>query len=76
MPMFMTIAWIFSAAMIVKGIVYEKERRLKEVMKVMGLGNDVHWVSWFITSFATMLMSVILLVIVLKVRSSDWRYSE
>jgi len=66
-PLFMTLAWIFTAAMIVKDIVYEKERRLKEVMKVMGLGNAVHWVSWFITSFVMMLASVLLLIIVLKV---------
>ena len=63
----MTLSWIFTAAMIVKDIVYEKERRLKEVMKVMGLGNTVHWVSWFITSFSMMLVSVLLLVTVLKV---------
>ena len=37
MPMFMTLSWIYSVAMIVKGIVYEKERRLKEVMKVSGV---------------------------------------
>lgn len=67
LPLFMTLAWIFSVAMIVKGIVYEKEQRLKEVMKVMGLGNDVHWVSWLLTSFITMLVSVLLLVLVLKV---------
>ena len=67
MPLFMTLSWIFTAAMIVKDIVYEKERRLKEVMKVMGLGNTVHWVSWFITSFSMMLVSVLLLVTVLKV---------
>ena len=34
MPLFMTLAWIFSVAMIIRGVVYEKERRLKEVMKV------------------------------------------
>jgi len=71
MPLFMTLSWIFTAAMIVKDIVYEKERRLKEVMKVMGLGNAVHWVSWFITSFVMMLVSVLLLVVVLKVASSN-----
>jgi len=67
MPLFMTLSWIFTAAMIVKDIVYEKERRLKEVMKVMGLGNAVHWLSWFITSCIMMLLSVLLLVVVLKV---------
>lgn len=35
MPLFMTLAWIFSVAMIIRGVVHEKERRLKEVMKVI-----------------------------------------
>ena len=39
MPMFMTLAWIYTVSMVVKGIVYEKEQRLKEVMKVMGLSK-------------------------------------
>ena len=34
MPLFMTLAWVYSIAMIVKSIVHEKELRLKEVMKV------------------------------------------
>ena len=34
MPLFMVLAWNYSVAMIIKSIVYEKERRLKEVMKV------------------------------------------
>ena len=29
-PLFMTLAWVFSASMIIKSIVYEKEQRLKE----------------------------------------------
>ncbi|KAK7488493.1 hypothetical protein BaRGS_00020278 [Batillaria attramentaria] len=66
LPMFMVISWIYSVAMIVKGIVYEKEQRLKEVMKIMGLGNGVHWVAWFINAFVLMLTSVILFCIVLK----------
>ncbi|XP_064626259.1 phospholipid-transporting ATPase ABCA1-like isoform X3 [Lineus longissimus] len=65
-PMFMVLAWVYTAAMIVKGIVYEKEKRLKEVMKVMGLGEAVHWVAWFINCFVMMLISVILLLGVLK----------
>ena len=34
MPLVKTLAWIFTVAMIIKGVVHEKERRLKEVMKV------------------------------------------
>ena len=54
-------------AMIVKGIVYEKEQRLKEVMKVMGLSNGIHWWAWFITCFIMMFASILLLLLTLKV---------
>lgn len=54
-------------AMIVKGVVYEKEMRLKEVMKIMGLGNGVHWLAWFINALVIMFITVILFCFVLKV---------
>ncbi|XP_074643630.1 phospholipid-transporting ATPase ABCA1-like [Tubulanus polymorphus] len=65
-PLFMILAWIYTVAMIIKGIVYEKEKRLKEVMKMMGLDNAVHWVAWFITCFLMMMISVVILIAVLK----------
>ena len=66
-PLFMTLSWIYSSAMIIKSIVYEKEKRLKETMRVMGLGNGVHWVSWFVDSFVVMIFSAGLLSLLLKV---------
>ncbi|XP_075241054.1 phospholipid-transporting ATPase ABCA1-like isoform X2 [Convolutriloba macropyga] len=66
MPLFMTLAWLFSVGMIVKGIVYEKETRLKEVMKVMGLGNTIHWISWFVTSFVILFSAGFVLSFILK----------
>ena len=66
-PLFMTLSWIYSSAMIIKSIVYEKERRLKETMRVMGLGNLVHWLSWFIDSFVVMMFSSGMLSLLLKV---------
>ena len=67
LPLLMILSWVFSVSMIIKGIVLEKETRLKEVMKVMGMGNGVHWVAWFIDSFIIMFISSCLLVVVLKV---------
>ncbi|XP_065332368.1 ATP-binding cassette sub-family A member 7-like isoform X3 [Cloeon dipterum] len=64
-PLFMTLSWVYTSAMIVKSIVYEKERRLKETMRVMGLGNGVHWIGWFIDSFTPMLLTTVLLTIIL-----------
>ena len=41
-------------------------------MRVMGLGNAVHWISWFIDSFSVMFVSCVLLTIILVVRSSKY----
>jgi hypothetical protein len=54
-------------AVIIKGIVYEKEARLKETMRIMGLDNGILWFSWFISSLIPLLVSAGLLVVILKV---------
>uniref|UniRef100_A0A8C0G7B1 P-type phospholipid transporter n=1 Tax=Chelonoidis abingdonii TaxID=106734 RepID=A0A8C0G7B1_CHEAB len=66
LPLFMTLAWIYSVAMIIKGVVHEKEARLKETMKIMGLSSGILWLSWFISSFIPFLISSCFLVLILK----------
>ncbi|TRY97479.1 hypothetical protein DNTS_008213 [Danionella cerebrum] len=66
LPLFMTLAWIYSVAMIIKGVVYEKEARLKETMRIMGLSSVILWLSWFISSFLPFLFSAGLLIAALK----------
>ncbi|XP_033976695.1 phospholipid-transporting ATPase ABCA1-like isoform X1 [Trematomus bernacchii] len=66
MPLFMTLAWMYSVAIIIKGVVYEKEARLKETMRIMGLNNGTLWLSWFISSLIPLLISAGLLVVLLK----------
>jgi hypothetical protein len=66
LPLFMVLAWIYTVSMMVKDIVYEKEKRLKEFMRVMGLSNGIHWMSWFITSFITMFFVAFLLCVIIK----------
>lgn len=64
-PLFMVLSWVYTCSMIVKAIVYEKEQRLKETMRVMGLGNGIHWVGWFIDSLIPMSFTIFLLTIIL-----------
>ncbi|XP_061147735.1 phospholipid-transporting ATPase ABCA1b [Syngnathus typhle] len=66
MPLFMTLAWMFSVSIILKSVVYEKEARLKETMRIMGLDNGILWFSWFISSLIPLLISAGLLVLMLK----------
>ncbi|XP_069366933.1 retinal-specific phospholipid-transporting ATPase ABCA4-like isoform X1 [Paralichthys olivaceus] len=60
-PMFMVLAWIYSVSMTVKSIVLEKELRLKETLKAMGVDNGAIWYTWFIDSFVMMTASTALL---------------
>uniref|UniRef100_A0A3B4DSZ9 ABC transporter domain-containing protein n=1 Tax=Pygocentrus nattereri TaxID=42514 RepID=A0A3B4DSZ9_PYGNA len=67
LPLFLTLAWTYSVAMIIKCVVYEKEARLKETMRIMGLGSKTLWLSWFISSYLQFLISSVLLVTALKI---------
>ncbi|XP_055359678.1 retinal-specific phospholipid-transporting ATPase ABCA4-like isoform X2 [Betta splendens] len=64
-PMFMVLAWIYSVSMTVKSIVLEKELRLKETLKAMGVGSGVMWYTWFIDSFVVMTASTALLTCII-----------
>lgn len=65
----MTLAWIYSVAMIVKGVVAEKEARLKETLRIMGLRNLVYWLSWAVSFGLLLAVSALFLTLILKVIS-------
>ncbi len=73
-PIFMVLAWIYSVSMVVKSIVLEKEMRLKETLKAIGVSNGVIWYTWFIDSFLIMATSTALLTAIIMVRKKwhDW----
>lgn len=70
LPKFLVLSWIYSFTMIVKSIVYEKEQRLKETMRVMGLGNGIHWIGWFVDSLIPMSVTLVALVLILVVSTA------
>ncbi|XP_059108000.1 phospholipid-transporting ATPase ABCA7 [Peromyscus eremicus] len=66
LPLFLTLAWIYSVALTVKAVVREKETRLRETMRAMGLSRAVLWLGWFLSCLGPFLVSTALLVLVLK----------
>lgn len=67
LPLFLTLAWIYSVALTVKAVVREKETRLRDTMRAMGLSRAVLWLGWFLSCLGPFLFSAALLVLVLKV---------
>ncbi|KAL7057440.1 hypothetical protein AAHC03_019317 [Spirometra sp. Aus1] len=60
------IVWICTSMFAVRAVVYEKELRLKEFTKVLGLGNFVHWLNWFTVTLAVVWIPTLLVTILLK----------
>ncbi|GFS11819.1 ATP-binding cassette sub-family A member 3 [Elysia marginata] len=48
-PIFLMLSFLLTVIINTKNLVYEKERKLKESMKLMGLRSSALWVSWFVT---------------------------
>eukprot|EP00056_Hartaetosiga_gracilis_P022445 m.30486 g.30486 ORF g.30486 m.30486 type:complete len:2380 (+) comp9648_c0_seq1:54-7193(+) len=65
LPLFMTVAMVYVVSMTVKSIVYEKELKLKETMKLMGISSGVHWTAWFITCIVVTLPSMTIITALL-----------
>ncbi|XP_057686539.1 phospholipid-transporting ATPase ABCA1-like [Corythoichthys intestinalis] len=76
LPLVLVLLWMFNVAVTIKDLVYEKEARLKETMKMTGLKTGTLWLSWFITSLVFYLLSTVIIVMTLKLcnilPSSNW----
>nr|UOU03309.1 ATP-binding cassette subfamily A1-like 2 [Brachionus rubens] len=66
LPLFMVISWVYTAATLVKDLVYEKEKKLKEFMQIMGLSNGAYWLSWFLSNFSVMFFISVIICWVMK----------
>ncbi|XP_044269295.1 phospholipid-transporting ATPase ABCA3-like isoform X2 [Tribolium madens] len=60
-------AYMYTVNNLTKDVTTEKEKQLKESMKVMGLPGWLHWLAWFLRAFMLIFVTVILMTILLKV---------
>lgn len=63
------LSFIYPCINTVRFIAIEKEKQLKEAMKIMGLPNWLHWLGWFIKSMVFMMISITFIVLLLKVNT-------
>ncbi|XP_037937487.1 ATP-binding cassette sub-family A member 3-like [Teleopsis dalmanni] len=70
-PMLIMLSFLYAATNIAKNVTMEKEKQLKEVMKIMGLDNWLHWTAWFVKAFVFLLISIIIMTIFFKIQWSN-----
>lgn len=66
-PLIIILSLIYTSVNIVKYVTVEKEKQLKEAMKIMGLSNWLHWTAWFIKCFIFYFITASLMVVIFKV---------
>lgn len=67
LPMFLVLAFEYTMCQIIKGLVLEKELRLKEVLRVVGVRNGPLWFSWFIENMVLLTVPCALISVMVKV---------
>lgn len=68
LPWLIMLSLVYTSLVIVRDIVYEKEKKLKESMKMMGLSGWLHWAACFTKCFVFLLipMSVVTIMMCVK----------
>lgn len=67
LPLIIVVAFFYTCINTVKYIAVEKERQLKEAMKIMGLPSWLHWMAWFVKTQIMLLVAISLITILLCV---------
>lgn len=72
-PLILILSFVLVALNVVKDVVHEKERKLKESMKMMGLNSWLHWVAWFTKYFIFLLITSAIMTIFLTMNTAEGR---
>uniref|UniRef100_A0A8B9KL07 P-type phospholipid transporter n=1 Tax=Astyanax mexicanus TaxID=7994 RepID=A0A8B9KL07_ASTMX len=75
LPMFLVLAFMNSVGQIIKGLVLEKELRLKEVLRVVGVQNGPLWLAWFTENMVLLSVPCALISVMVKY-GKVLRYSD
>ncbi|KAF7230341.1 phospholipid-transporting ATPase ABCA1 isoform X1 [Nothobranchius furzeri] len=66
LPMFLVLAFMYSVCMIIKSLVLEKELRLKEVLRAVGVQNSALWSARFTENIVLLMVPCALMSVMVK----------
>uniref|UniRef100_A0A673NG98 ATP-binding cassette sub-family A member 3-like n=1 Tax=Sinocyclocheilus rhinocerous TaxID=307959 RepID=A0A673NG98_9TELE len=70
LPLLLVLSFTYSSLNIVRAVVQEKERKLKEYMRMMGLSNWLHWSAWFLMFFLFLSISIFFVTVLICLKVS------
>uniref|UniRef100_A0A4W5MXT9 ATP binding cassette subfamily A member 3 n=1 Tax=Hucho hucho TaxID=62062 RepID=A0A4W5MXT9_9TELE len=70
LPLLLVLSLTYTSLNIVRAVVQEKERKLKEYMRMMGLSNWLHWTAWFLMFFLFLSISMFFVTLLFCIKVS------
>ncbi|KAJ8254174.1 hypothetical protein COCON_G00207860 [Conger conger] len=70
LPLLLVLSFTYTALNIARAVVQEKERKLKEYMRMMGLSNWLHWSAWFLMFFLFLSISIFFVTLLICIKVS------
>lgn len=71
LPLLLMLSFTYTSLNIIRAVVHEKEKKLKEYMRMMGLSNWLHWTAWFLMFFLFLLISIFFVTVLFCVKVSE-----
>uniref|UniRef100_H3AU42 ATP binding cassette subfamily A member 3 n=1 Tax=Latimeria chalumnae TaxID=7897 RepID=H3AU42_LATCH len=71
LPLLLMLSFTYTSLNIVRALVHEKEKKLKEYMRMMGLSNWLLWSAWFLMFFLFLMISVFFVTLLFCVKVSE-----
>lgn len=75
-PMFLVLPFMYTVCMTIKGLVLEKELRLKEVQRAVGVQNGAIWFAWFTENFVLLMVPCAFISVMVKVSTENDDYFQ
>lgn len=69
--MLLVLAFMYTVCMIIKSLVLEKELRLKEVLRAVGIQNGALWSAWFTENIVLLTIPCVLISVMVKVSQKE-----
>uniref|UniRef100_A0A8C8T3P5 ATP-binding cassette, sub-family A member 3 n=1 Tax=Peromyscus maniculatus bairdii TaxID=230844 RepID=A0A8C8T3P5_PERMB len=68
LPLLLMLSFTYTSLSIIRAVVQEKEKKLKEYMRMMGLSSWLHWSAWFLMFFLFFLIMVAFMTLLFCVK--------
>ncbi|XP_023377237.1 ATP-binding cassette sub-family A member 3 [Pteropus vampyrus] len=68
LPLLLMLSFTYTSLTIIRAVVQEKERKLKEYMRMMGLSSWLHWTAWFLLFFLFLLIAVFFMTLLFCIK--------